>query len=62
MLFNILSVVMVYISSCAVAVAIFYLVEKRTTTSSDEQGMLAGLGGIVTIIFMWVMSWQNWWR
>ena len=61
MLLNILSVVMVYISSCAVAVAIFYLVEKRTATN-NEQGMLSGLAGIMTVIFMWVMSWQNWWR
>lgn len=62
MLFNILSAILVWI-------ALFYLflfIFNRgniTPEDADESDKTAGVAGTIgTLIFMWVMSWQNWWR
>lgn len=61
MLFNILTVVLVYIMFCALGVAAFRLITKKPLKDADNKTILRS-AITLTIVFAWLMSWQNWWR
>lgn len=65
MTFNILSCFLVIFISLIVYATIFTLAESRwiLRVKDEDKGIIMGLAISGTLIFfMWLMSWQYWWR
>jgi len=59
MLFNILSCILFLI----ISVMGFYILFNWSNPRDSETVKVSWITGIIfLIVFMWIMSWQNWWR
>ena len=61
MLFNILSIILFYVLVCIIVVLV-YMKFKGGLHFEDDEDILFSVVIILTIVFMLIMSWQNWWR
>ena len=59
MLFNVLSVVLVWSIS---DIALLVFLKKYTPNDPENQAEAASGSILIVLIFAWLMSWQNWWR
>lgn len=65
MLFNILSVILIWF--IASIITSIYVISDASSGNIDENltpytQVSMSIGAVITLVFMWVMTWQNWWR